>query len=81
MTALGLNWIERWALKLLHRSPRISLVILKPTEGFVFSWSLDPTDPIASAIADQLMEMPGSNEPQGMMLERLYHAPAYGEPE
>ena len=27
-----LTWLERWALKLLHRSPRVGLVIVKPCD-------------------------------------------------
>jgi hypothetical protein len=34
-----LNWIERWALRLLHRSPRMSLVIAKPINSTLISWS------------------------------------------
>ena len=76
MNELRLSWIERWALRVLHRSHRISLVIVKPADSCLFSWSLNPTDPIASALADMLMDC---HEPPDMMLERLYHSPAYGE--
>jgi len=38
-----------------------------------------PSDPVASAMADQLINSPDDDEPLSMLLERLYHAPAYGE--
>jgi hypothetical protein len=69
----GLTLLERWALRLLHKSPRISLVVVKPIDSTLLSWSLLPSDPVASAMADQL------REPPSMLFERLYHAPAYGE--
>jgi len=75
----GLTLLERWALRLLHRSPRISLVVVKPIDSTLLSWSLLPSDPVASAMADQLINSPDDDEPLSMLLERLYHAPAYGE--
>ena len=78
MNKLNLIWVERWALRVLQRSPRLSLVIVKPTDGFFYSCSLDSTDPIANAMVETLMET-SSHEPPDMMLERLYHAPSYGE--
>lgn len=78
MNNFNLIWIERWALRVLRRSPRLSLVIVKPTEGFFYECSLDRTDPVATAMVETLMHT-GNPEPPDMMLERMYHYPAYGE--
>jgi hypothetical protein len=75
----GLTLLERWALRLLHKSPRISLVVVKPIDSTLLSWSLLPSDPVARVMADQLMNSPDDDEPLSMLFERLYHAPAYGE--
>lgn len=81
MNLPNLNLLERLALRVLHSSKRVSLVIVKPINSTQISWSLLPSDPIASAIADQLMDMPDDDEPLSMQLERIYHQPAYGERE
>lgn len=79
MTPPTLTWLERWALRVLHRSPRVSLVVVKPIDSTLISWSLLPSDPVASAMADQLMDTPDDDEPVSMQLERIFHQPAYGE--
>ena len=69
----GLNLIERLALRILVRSPRTSLVVVKELHWpglFVVS---DPRDPVAAHITQ------GEVEPLSMQLERLYHQPSYGE--
>ena len=78
-----LNWLERWALRLLHRSPRVSLLIMKPAETTLIGWSAQPDDEIASAIINDLLclQETSDDEPASMMLERMYHAPSYGERE
>lgn len=76
-----LNWLERWALRLLHRSPRMSLVIAKPVDTTLISWSALEDDQLAMAIAQDLLLMPDDDEPLSMQLERIYHQPSYGERE
>ena len=70
----SLNLIERLALWILVRSHRTSLVVVKelhwPT-AFVAANQDDPT--AAFVISGQ------EDEPASHLLERLYHAPAYGE--
>ncbi len=71
----GLNLIERLALRILVRSPRTSLVVVKELHWpglFVVS---DPRDPVAAHITG------GQAEPITMQLERIFHQPSYGENE
>lgn len=76
----GLNWIERWAAMILHRSPRVSLLAIKNPDLDTIHWSYLFSDDVAiQAIKHfQKLEVQGL-EPPGMMLERLYHSPSYGE--
>jgi hypothetical protein len=76
-----LNWLERWALRLLHRSPRLALVIVKPIDTSLVSWSALDDDELAVAMAQELLHMPDDDEPLSMQLERIFHQPAYGERE
>jgi len=71
----GLNLIERWALRILCRSPRTSLVVVKEHGWPSVFVACDPRDPVAAHVTD------GAEEPITMQLERLYHQPAYGEEE
>lgn len=75
-----LSWLERWALRILHRSPRLGLVIAKPYLEPAISWSVAQDDDEAVAIASTIVEAP-ELEPPSMRLERIYHLPAYGEAE
>lgn len=75
-----LTWLERWALRILHRSPRLGLVIAKPYLEPTLSWSVASDDQEAVAIASSIVEAP-ELEPDSMRLERIYHLPAYGEEE
>lgn len=81
MNVPNLNWLERWALRLLHQSPRLGLVIAKPAASTVISWSVQPGDEVARAMIGTLLDLPDDDdvEPASMLLERLYHAPSYGE--
>jgi len=76
-----LNWLECWALRLLHRSPRMALVIAKPINSTLISWSALEDDELAMVIAEDLLLMPDDDEPLSMQLERIYHQPSYGERE
>ena len=69
----GLNLLERLALRILVKSPRTSLVIVKE-----FDW---PGVFVAANGDDPMLAEPARQEPPSMQLERLYHAPSYGEEE
>jgi hypothetical protein len=71
----GLNLIERLALWILVRSPRTSLVVVKEHLWPTVFVAADPTDDVACYVTN------GEREPASMLLERLYHQPAYGEEE
>lgn len=71
----GLTLIERLALRILCRSPRTSLVVVKEHFWPAVFVAADPRDPIASHVTG------GESEPLSMQLERLYHQPSYGEDE
>jgi hypothetical protein len=68
---LQLNWLERVALRILARSTRIGLLVVKPHGSRLVFIAKDVTDPV------DIVE----GEPISMQLERLYHQPSYGEPE
>ena len=69
----GLNLLERLALRILVKSPRTSLVIVKE-----LGW---PGVFVAANGDDPMLAEPAEQEPASMQLERLYHAPSYGEEE
>jgi len=69
----GLNLLERLALRILVKSPRTSLVIVKE-----LGW---PAVFVAANTDDPMLAEPADQEPASMQLERLYHAPSYGEEE
>lgn len=71
----GLNLIERLALRILCRSPRVSLVVVKELHWPSVFVASDPRDPVAAHVTS------GEAEPIAMQLERLYHSPAFGEEE
>ena len=66
----GLNLLERLALRLLVKSPRTSLVVVKE-----LGW---PSVFVAANTDDPMLAEP---EPPSMKLERIYHQPAAGESE
>jgi len=69
---LRLTWIERIALRILCKSERIGLLVIKRHSSRMVFVVRDQTDPIDITEAD---------EPVTMQLERLYHQPSYGEDE
>jgi hypothetical protein len=71
----GLNLIERLALRILTRSKRTGLVVIKPYGYSCVYVAADGTDPVAAYVTD------GPEEPASMTLERIFHQPAYGEDE
>ena len=73
----GLRWYEQLAWLILCRSKRVGLVIVKIYgEHAPLACRARKSDPgsvsLAMAVADEL-------EPPSLQLERLYHAPSYGE--
>jgi hypothetical protein len=68
---LQLTWIERIALRILARSRRIGLLVIKPHGSRLVFIAKDMTDPIEIV----------QGEPITMQLERLYHQPSFGEDE
>jgi hypothetical protein len=76
----GLRPLERLALWVLRRSKRTSLVICKPVGSPYIMYSLHRDDPVASAIARNVLAVSQSELPSSL-LERLYHQPSYGEDE
>jgi hypothetical protein len=71
----GLSLIERLALRILCRSPRTSLVVVKERHWPAVFVASDPRDPIAAHVTQ------GEPEPASMQLERIFHQPSYGEEE
>jgi hypothetical protein len=69
----GLNLIERFALRILTRSRRTCLVVVKPYGYPCLYVASDGTDPVAAYVTN------GPEEPASMLLERIYHQPAAGE--
>ena len=69
----GLNMLERWALGILVRSYRTSLVVVKVYGEREMLVAANPNDPVAHYVTD------GEDEPASMMLERIYHQPSAGE--
>lgn len=69
----GLNLLERFALRILTRSRRTGLVVVKPYGYPCLYVASDGTDPVAAYVTN------GPEEPASMLLERIYHQPAAGE--
>lgn len=68
---LRLTWLERIAVRLLAKSTRIGLLVIKPHGSRLVFVAKDMTDPV------DIVE----GEPITMQLERLYHQPSFGEDE
>ena len=67
---LQLNWIETIALRILCKSERIGLLVVKRHGSRLAFIVRDHTDPV---------DIVQTDEPLSMQLERLYHQPSYGE--
>jgi len=72
-----LTFWERLAVALLVRSPRTSLLVVKERDTSIVFVSADRTDPVASYVVSGLQ----NPDPACMVLERIYHAPSFGEVE
>lgn len=73
----NISLLERLAIWVLCRSPRVSLLVVKDRYWPEVFFAADTTDPAAVFVAAGMNEP----DPPSMALERLYHLPAYGEPE
>jgi len=71
----GLNWIERWAVRTLTRSSRVGMLVVKEFGSPLLYVARDRDDLVMP------LEFGAADEPTSMQLERLYHAPSYGEDE
>jgi len=74
------NWLERWAIRILHRSPRVSMLVIKGPGDPEVAWSVSQDDATAIALLENMLGV-DELEPPSMLLERLYHLPSYGEDE
>jgi hypothetical protein len=77
---MKLTWLELIALRILQVSPRVSLLITKTIDSPELSYSVSRDDQEAIVLLQNMLCM-DDLEPPSMVLERLYHAPAYGESE
>jgi hypothetical protein len=74
MNAPFLSWLENAAIRFLISSPRISIVYVKQHGTMTVYGVRDRNDPTNAGIWDSV-----NTEPASMQLERLYHAPSFGE--
>ena len=72
-----LTFWERLAVAVLVRSPRTSLVVVKERDTSIVFVSADRTDRVADYVVSGLK----NPDPACMVLERIYQAPSFGEPE
>jgi hypothetical protein len=78
MAAPFLTWLENCAVRFLMSSPRVGFIAVKHHSFNHMYGVQDATDPQVDAIMQELHD---PLEPASMLLERLYHEPAYGESE
>ena len=75
-----LNLLERLALRLLMHSPRVSMLTAKTHGSEELAWCVSKSDETAVALLKNML-CSDDLEPASLLLERLYHAPSYGENE
>lgn len=75
----NLSLLERLAIWVLHRSPRVSLLVVKDKFWPEALFVVDSTDPIARTVLERYQEQ--EQDPLSMVFERIYHQPAHGEDE
>ncbi len=71
----NISLLDRLAIWVLHRSPRVSLLVVKDQFWPDVFLSANTSDPTAAYVAADMTE----EDPPSMVLERLYHMPAHGE--
>jgi hypothetical protein len=75
MTLPNLSPLDRIAIWLLAKSPRVSLLIVKDKFWPDVLFVADRTDPIALSIYENSL----APDPPSMVFERIFHQPAHGE--
>jgi hypothetical protein len=80
MNLPSLNLLERWAMHLLIRSPRVTLLVVKEFTSSEIFCAADPRDPIAMFVT-RGTKGTQDQEPLSMQFERIFHQPSYGEKE
>ena len=75
----NLSLLERLAIWVLHRSPRVSLLVVKDEFWPEALFVVDSTDSIARTVLERYQEQ--EQDPLSMVFERIYHQPAHGEDE
>jgi len=76
MKAPFLTWLENCAMRVLISSPNVSLLVIKQHSTEALYIARDYSDPAVAAEFGPMYQEP---EPASMLLERMYHEPAYGE--
>ena len=79
MTLPNLSPLDRIAIWLLAKSPRVSLLVVKDKFWPDVFFAADQTDPIARTVLERNQEQ--EQDPLSMVFERIYHQPAHGEDE
>ena len=79
MTLPNLSPLDRIAIWLLAKSPRVSLLVVKDKFWPDVFFAADQTDPIARTVFERRMEQ--DQDPLSLVFERIYHQPAHGEDE
>jgi hypothetical protein len=77
MTLPNLSPLDRIAIWLLAKSPRVSLLVVKDKFWPDVFFAADQTDPIARTVFERNMEQ----DSPSMVFERIFHQPAHGEDE
>jgi hypothetical protein len=77
MTLPNLSPLDRIAIWLLAKSPRVSLLVVKDKFWPDVFFAADQTDPVARAIYENSLK----EDPPSMVFERIFHQPAHGEDE
>lgn len=72
---MKLTRLERLALWVLHRSPRITFLAIKAMHWDKTVVATSPADPAAMHMRATLLRSEDPPTPASMMLERLYHMP------
>ena len=77
MTLPNLSPLDRIAIWMLAKSPRVSLLVVKDKFWPDVFFAADQTDPVARTVFERNMEQ----DPPSMVFERIFHQPAHGEDE
>ena len=79
MNLPNLSPLDRIAIWLLAKSPRVSLLVVKDKFWPDVFFAADHTDPIARTVFERSVEQ--EQDPLSMVFERIYHQPSHGEDE